>query len=124
MHVERHVVNLTTASDGTATEYTPHVSGRVLSIQYVKHGSNAFSDGVDFTITAEATGQAIATFTDLNASAVKYPRVPVQDETGADATLDGTRKMREPVAVANDRIKIAIAQGGSVKNGQVIVVIG
>jgi hypothetical protein len=121
MHAERHVLAITTASDGSATAYTPVVTGRVLAVIYAK---TDFADGVDFTVTAEATAQAIYTGTNVNASAVVYPRVPVQDETGANATLDGTRLLREPVVVANDRIKCAVASGGSVKTGTITLVIG
>jgi hypothetical protein len=121
MYAQRYSVSLTTASDGTATGYTPPVNGRILAVIYQK---TDFANGVDFTITLEATGEPILTLTDQNASGTFYPRVPVQDAAGADATLDGTRKMREPVRAADDRVKIVIAQGGSVKTGTVLVVVG
>jgi len=121
MHAEKHSVALTTAADGSATGYTPNVTGRILSVQYVK---TDFADGVDFTITLEATGQAILTLTDQNTAGVFYPRAGVHDAAGAAATLDGTRLMREPVVAVNDRVKIVIAQGGDTKTGTVIVVVG
>lgn len=121
MYAVRHTVALTTAADGSATGYTPNVTGRILGIRYVK---TDFDNGVDFAITLEATGQAVLTLTDQNASGSFYPRVPVQDDVGADATLDGTRKMREPVVAVNDRVKIVIAQGGNVKSGTVYVIVG
>lgn len=112
---------MTTAADGSATVYSPVVTGRVLAIRYVK---DSFDNGHDFTATLDSTGQSIMVGTDVNASTTYYPRVPVQDEAGADATLDGTRKMREPVVAANDRVKIVVAQGGNAKAGSYIVVIG
>ena len=121
MHAERHVVVATTNGSGVAEVYTPAVTGRVLGIRYAK---TDFANGVDFVVTAEATGEAILTATDCNASASFYPLVPADDELGADATLDGTRKMRVPVTVANDRIKIAVAQGGDTKTGTFHVIIG
>lgn len=121
MHAERHVLSIVTDSDGGATAYTPVVTGRVLSVVYVK---GDFADGVDFTITLEATGQSVLALTDQNTSGTFYPRVGVHDAAGAAATLDGTRLMRDCVVAARDRVKVVIAQGGSVKSGTVHVVIG
>lgn len=121
MYVERHEVSLTTNGSGAATGYTPVITGRVLGIVYVK---GTFADGVDFTITAEATGQAILALTDQNTSGVFYPRVQVHGATGTALTLDGARLMVEPVAVAKDRVKIVIAQGGDTKAGTVHVIVG
>ena len=121
MFAQRHVVSLTTDASGDVTGYAPSSTGRVLGIRYVK---TDFDNGVGFTITAEATGQAILTLTNQNSSGSFYPRVPVQDDAGADATLDGTRKMREPVVIVNDRVKIVVASGGNAKTGAVHVLIG
>lgn len=121
MHVQRHVVTLTTTSGGAATGYTPNVTGRVLSIRYVK---TDFADGHDFTVTLEGSGEAIMVGTDVNASASFYPRVGVTDSAGAAATLDGTQLARDAVYAANDRIKIVVAQGGDTKTGAYHVVIG
>ena len=49
-------------------------SGAVVSpvvIQYVK---TDYTDGVDFTITTETTGQTLWTESNVNAAAVKAPR--------------------------------------------------
>lgn len=121
MYVQRLPISLTTAADGSATGYTANFSGRVLGIVYAK---TDFSDGVDFTITLEATAEPILTLTNQNASAVFYPRVQVHDATGVGATLDGTRLMREPVTAADDRVKVVIAQGGDTKTGTVTVIVG
>jgi hypothetical protein len=46
----------------------------------------------------------VLTLTNIAADTMYYPRVPVQDETGADALYAaGGTKLREPVYVANDR---------------------
>jgi hypothetical protein len=121
MHVERHSVTVTTAADGTATGYSPVVTGRVLAVRYVK---DSYDNGVDFTITSEATGQTIWTQADVNASVITYPRAAVHDTAGVAATLDGTRAMRDAVPVANERVSIAIAQGGNVKSGTFIILVG
>jgi hypothetical protein len=121
MQVERHVISLTTDSGGAATGYSGTVSGRVLGIVYVK---TDFANGVDFTITAEATGEAILTLTDQNTAAAFYPRSQVHGPTGTALTLDGTRTANEPIYVANDRVKVVVAQGGNAKSGTVHVLVG
>jgi hypothetical protein len=108
---------VTTDGAGAATVYTPRVAGEVHSIHYVKPVSASFTDGVDFAITSEATGEGLWTEADVNASAIKYPRVAVHDAVGVAATLDGTRAMRARPALASDRIKIVIAAGGASKVG-------
>lgn len=121
MQVERHIVTLTTAADGSATGYTPNVTGRILGIRYVK---TDFANGIDFTVTLDATGEAIMVGTDVNASASFYPRVGVTDAAGAAATLDGTRLARDCVHAVNDRVKIVVAQGGDTKTGAFHVIVG
>src|SRR3546814_6873290 len=71
MHVRRETVAVTTDASGAATEYTDTVTGRVLGIRYVK---GDFADGVDFTITSEATGETVWAESDVNASATRAPR--------------------------------------------------
>jgi hypothetical protein len=122
MQAERHVVTLTTAADGSATGYTPVVSGRVLGVRYVK---TDFANGVDFTITAEATGESILSLTDQNASGSFYPRVPTCSTAGAAALYAAAgAAVNDHVCVANDRVKVVVAQGGDTKTGAVHVIIG
>ncbi|WP_026784195.1 hypothetical protein [Pleomorphomonas koreensis] len=113
--MRRYKVTATTAADGTVTVYTPRVSGKIHSVHYVK---TDFADGVDFTVTAEATGENIWTESNVNASAVRYPRAPTHSQAGVAALFAaGGTAVQERVAVANDRVKIAIAQGGNAKSG-------
>lgn len=125
MHAERHSVTLTTTAGGAATEYTPVVTGRVLQVQYVPDGTAPYDNTVDFTITGEATGQAILTKANVAAAFTNLPRVKTQDEAGADALYAaGGLSVREAPVVAQERIKIVLAQGGATKTGVVIVTIG
>lgn len=110
MNVTRETVSVTTAADGSATAYSGQITGRIHSIHYVK---NNFDDGVDFTITLEATGESLWTDTNVNASEKVYPVVAANlGGTGGASTLTEV-----PLYAANDRVKIIIAQGGNVKTG-------
>ncbi len=122
MYAERHVVELTTDADGAATGYTPAVTGRVLAIHYVK---DDFADGVDFTVTSEATGQSIWAESDVNASASRAPRQPTHGQDGsASLYAGGGEPVEDYLALAQDRVKIVVANGGDTKSGAFHVVIG
>jgi hypothetical protein len=107
----------------TGTGYSPYFSGFIESIQYVKDGSAAYSDGVDATITLDVTGESIVTLTDMNASTIVKPRAATHSVAGAAATFDGTRPVLDRVAAGRDRVKVAIAQGGNAKTGTFIVTV-
>jgi hypothetical protein len=119
-YAEAHTVAITTAGGGTATGYTPVVSGRIAAVIYTK---TDFANGVDFTITSEGTGQTIWTESDVNASKTVAPRQASHTTVGVAATYDGTRAALVPVVVANERVKIAIAQGGATKTGSFVVIV-
>ena len=122
MYAERHVVTLTTNSSGAATGYTPVITGRIISIQYVK---DDFATGVDFAITLEATGQGLWSQSDVNASATVAPRQPTHDNAGAASLYASTGEPVEDYIVAvEDRVKIAITNGGDTKGGTFHVVVG
>lgn len=116
MYVKRATVIVTTAADGTATAYSQRLSGKLLGVAYEKVD---FADGVDFTITAENTGENLWVDTNINAGECVYPRRLVQDTVGADiaATYDN-------IYLGSDRVKIVIAAGGNVKSGKFHVLIG
>lgn len=114
--MKRYTISVTTAADGTATAYSPRrISGKIHQIEYVKGN---FADGVDFIIEGEATGVDLWVQSNVNASAVVAPRAPSHSTAGVAAlyAAAGTGVL-VPVALANDRVKIAIAQGGNATSG-------
>ena len=122
--MRRYKVRVTTASDGTATAYSPRLSGHVQQIEYVKDGAAGYADGVDFTITGEATGVGLWTEANVNASAVRAPRQPTHSQAGAAALFaSGGTAVQDHIALANDRVKFALAQGGAAKVGTFHIVV-
>lgn len=113
--MRRIIVEITTAADGSATVKSPRVSGKIHSIRYEKID---FADGVDFTVTADATGDTIWAQNNVNAAATIAPRQASHTTAGVAATLDGTVAALVPVALANDQIKVVVAQGGNAKTGK------
>mgnify|MGYP005818567557 FL=1 len=120
-YAERHDVALTTDSSGDATAYTPIVSGRVVTLVYTK---TDFDNGVDFTITGDSSGETIWTESNVNAAKTVRPRVATHDTAGvASLYAAAGEPVETPVVVANERIKVVIAQGGNVKTGKITVYI-
>jgi len=121
MSLRRFVVSVTTASDGSATAYSPFLSGYIHEIHYIKTN---YADGVDFTITAEATGETIWTQSDVNAAVVKAPRQATHSTAGvASLYAAGGTAIQDRVALANDRVKIVLAQGGNATSGAFHIVV-
>lgn len=117
------VAGTTHASNGTATVYSPYLSGYIEAIQYIKPGSGGLSDGSTMTITAEATGENIWTQTGVNASVKVRTRTPTHSTAGVAATYDGTRAVLDRVALGRDRVKIAITSGGNSKNFSYVITV-
>ncbi|RWP88352.1 MAG: hypothetical protein EOR12_16710 [Mesorhizobium sp.] len=117
--MKRYKLSVTTDGAGNAVAYSPRLSGEIHEIEYIKDGgANPFANGVDFTITSEATGKTLWAEADVNASASRAPRVATHSTAGVAAlyAAAGTGVLARP-GVANDRVKISIAQGGATKVG-------
>jgi hypothetical protein len=121
MAIRKFVVPVTTASDGSATAYSPYLSGYLHQIQYVK---TDFADGVDFTITADATTETLWSESNVNAAAIRAPRQATHSTAGvASLYAAGGTAIQDRIALSRDRVKIVIAQGGSVKTGSFTILV-
>lgn len=121
MGTRRFSVPVTTDASGDATAYSPYLSGKICSIHYVK---TDFADGVDFTITADATGEGLWTESNVNASASRYPRAPTHSQAGvASLYAAGGTAVQDAIRLSRDRVKIVVAQGGNAKSGAFTIVV-
>jgi hypothetical protein len=113
--MQRFTVAVTTASNGAATAYTPVFTGKISTIRYVK---GDFDNGVDFSITAESTGETIWAEDNVNASKTVAPRQDTHTTAGVAALYAaGGSAVLDRIALVADRVKIVIASGGNVKSG-------
>jgi hypothetical protein len=120
-YANRVSVSVTTDASGNATVFSEAVTGKISSIQYVK---TDFADGVDFTITSEASGESLWTQSDVNAAAIVRPRAPTHSQAGVAALYaSGGVAVLDKIAVANDRVKIVIGSGGNAKSGKFYIVL-
>lgn len=117
--IRTHAVTVTTNASGAATAYTDEINGILSHIVYVK---DDFASGVDFTITAEKTGQNIWVESDVNASAVRAPRQPTHSQTGVPLDYASGGGLVESEIALDGRIKIVIAQGGNAKSGTFYII--
>lgn len=118
MAIRRFKVTAVTDASGDAEVYTPVLSGRLVSIRYAKAGSGNYSDGVDFVITSESTGETVWSEENVNASATRYPRAATAGTTGAASLYaSGGTAVNDKIALGSDRLKIVIASGGNAKTG-------
>ncbi len=126
-YARRFSTVVTTSTGGAATTYLAPddetVTGRLVNLIYTKPGSGAFSDGVDFTITSEATGQTLWTQLNVNASATVAPTQAAHSTAGVALTYNSTEPVTVPIWLAADRIKIVIANGGNTTSGTFTAVI-
>lgn len=123
MAIRKFTVPVTTGTE-TGEGYTPWLSGYIESVQYVKPGSNSYSNGVDFTITSEATGENIWTGTDVNASETVRPRAATHSTAGVAALYASAGvAVLDRIALGRDRVKIAVAQGCNGTTGSFVITI-
>lgn len=122
MYAERHEVGITTDGSGDGTGYTPVVTGRIHAIHYVK---DDYAAGVDFAITAEATGEGIWSEDDVNASASRAPRQATHAQDGSAALYAAAGEaVLGYIVLAQDRVEIVVANGGANKSGTFHVIVG
>lgn len=116
--MQRVTLTVTTDGSGNAEAYTPRLSGELHSIRYVKAGANNYTDGVDVSMTVEGSGEDVWVEANVNASATRAPRQPTHSTAGAAAlyAAGGTAVLAR-IALGNQRVKIALAQGGANKTG-------
>lgn len=121
MTIRRFEVTAVTDGSGDVTAYSPYLSGYLQAIHYVK---TDYADGVDFTITAEATGETLWTESDVNASAVRAPRQATHSTAGvASLYAAGGTAVQDRIALGRDRIKIVVGSGGDTKTGKFIALV-
>lgn len=124
MAIRKFTVTATSDGSQVGTFYTPYLSGYIESVQYVKDGTTPYTDGVDFTITADVTGENIWTDTNINASEIVRPRAPTHTQAGVAAVYaSGGTGVNDRIALARDRVKIVLAAAGANKTGTFVITV-
>jgi len=124
MFLERFDFTLTVDASGNATVYSDRpVTGEIRQIRYVPDGSIPLATGADLTITGEVSGVPIATLTDIGTSPANWaPRQATHSTAGAAALYaSGGTAVNDRIAIASERIKVVVAQGGTSKTGTLYI---
>lgn len=116
MTIRRHVVPITVDENGDAEVYSPVLSGKLISIRYVK--DDFAGDDLAFTITSEDSGETLWAEEDVTASATRYPRIASHSTAGAAAAYaSGAEPVLAKIALSQDRVKFVIAGAGDETSG-------
>lgn len=115
---QTYSIAITTATGGGATGYTSVVRGRIAAIKYTKATGSPLASSTDITVTLEDSGQSVQTFTNINATAVRYPVAAANLPSGAASTITEV-----PIYAVYERVKAVVAQGGNTKVGTLTVVV-
>ena len=116
MTLRRFVIPITVDENGDAEVYSPVLSGKLISIRYLK--DDFAGDDLAFTITAEASGETLWAEEDVTASATRHPRSTTQTIAGADALYasEGVEVL-DFIALSQDRVKLVVAGAGDETSG-------
>ena len=123
MYVERHTIAITTDASGDFSAFTPVVRGRVLQYRYVPDGVSPLDTGADLDITGDTSGVVIANQDNIGTAAfTKAPRHATHAVDGSASLYAASGEpVEDAVVVADERLKVVIAQGGNAKKGTVHV---
>ncbi len=121
MFCQRKSVTITTDSSGDGIGFVPSMTGKIISIQYVKVD---YADGSTFTITGEDTAIPILTESAINASATRSPRLATQGVTGTAQEYESGFGVLDDICIERERVKIVISSGGDTKSGTFHVTVG
>lgn len=125
MYATKHAITITTATDGSGEGFTPVVNGRVLAISYVKPAEGGYADTVDFVVTTEDSAVTIWDEDNITASKSVAPMMATHTTAGVGAVYAAVGEpVLEYIPVADERIKIAVANGGDGGVGTFYVIVG
>jgi len=112
---------VTVDASGDATVYFDVCSGFIHSIRLVDTDLDA---NTDFVFTVERTTEAILTLANKGATFIYYPRAATCDILGAASLYAAAGEPVEArIALADDRIKLVVDEGGVSKYGIFYIII-
>ena len=117
--VKRYDVSVTTNSTSGGSAYSPVTNGRLLHVIYAT-GTLATTADLTISTASETTGQTLLSYSNIGASKTVSPVGKIHAATSGAALATGGI----PFHVSEERIKVAIAQGGANKTGTVTLIVG
>lgn len=115
-------VVIDTDGSGDGEGFVGPVNGEVLRVVYAKDGSVPYSDGVDVDVTGDTSGVVVWDEDNVNASKTVRPQEAVHSTAGVALEYADTYARTAPVCLVDERVKVVVGSGGSVKRGTFTVV--
>jgi hypothetical protein len=126
MGIESYRVDIITDAAGACTAKTQMpVNGKIEQIYYTPDPSTPLATGADIVVTGDSSGMAIVSKLNIGTAAFALaPRQPTHAVAdGSAATYDGTRPVLDKIALAGEKIKFVVAQGGNTLSGRFDIVV-
>ncbi len=121
--ITRLSIPFVTSAGGAFSGFSPNFSGRILGAHVIVPGSGGIASAT-IALTSEATGEAILSLSSISATTLRYPRTAIHDTSGAGALYaSGGTALREPIALGDDRVAIAVSGGGNAKAATIILIV-
>jgi len=118
---QSETVAIAVDASGDATVYSSVIRGTLRHLRYLP---GTLDTGADLTVTLETSGIEVLAKLNAGTSDITYsPQQKVQKNAdGADALFSTGNEVRTPIFIANERVKIVVAQGGVSMAGSIIIV--
>jgi len=99
-------------SAGTATAYSPVLTGFIEYIRYDKPASLGFDSNPDFAITLETSGIGVWSEDNVDADTIRYPRCPLHSQLGVAVSYANTYPIYGKIPVCQERVQIVVTNAG------------
>jgi hypothetical protein len=120
-HLQKAVVS---DGAGAGSGTVGPITGKLVSIGYVKDVGAPYTDGVDFTVTTSPTAQTLWSELNVNATKQVAPRQATHSNAGVAALYAaGGTAVNDYYYLREDMITIAVAAAGASKTGTFHVVV-
>ena len=118
--VKKHAISVTTNSSGAFTGYTPVSSGYVRAISYVPHGATPLDTNADIVVSGNTSSIPVLTQANIGTAArTWHPRAATHAVADGAAALyaAGGTAVNTDVPVADESVKLVVANGGDTLSG-------
>lgn len=125
-YAQRGSVTLTTDGSGAADVTFFASDGNAFSgeLGYLSLTIAGLDATADITITAATTGVVLYSVTNTNVNVTKFPRAPTCDTAGvASLYAAGGEPVEDRIPLAQEGIRVVVAQGGASKSATILAVV-
>jgi hypothetical protein len=119
----QEILDATVDAGGDYDSNTEALTGELVDVTYVPDGTSPLDTGADIVVTVAESGRAILTKANLGTAVISFaPRQPTHAVADGAALLYAAAgvAVNDRIALANERIRLVISNGGVSLSGQFI----